>query len=147
MNIKRIAAVAGLTLSMAAFSPMVFAQTGGGVGAPSSGISSSAPAASGSASGGSASTTAHHMAKHASRTVKTETNARRAQTTVQRRIAAARGQGLDVSKAEAEEKAGNAELQHGNRQLALNHFHRAEHDLNMVEHRSGTSAKQPAPSR
>ena len=46
-----------------------------------------------------------------------------------RRIEEARKQGKDVSKAEAEQKQGQAALQAGYKAEAAQHFHRAKEDL------------------
>jgi hypothetical protein len=125
MNVKRVLAAATLTLAMAGFSPVVFAQTGAPAGSSVT-TSSTATSTSGPLAN------YNPMAQVAKKTLNSELQARQMEIKLGRQITAARAQGFDVSGAAAQRMAGMAELQHGNRDRAMHHFDLAQRDLDHV---------------
>ena len=111
MNLRTSSIFAAMALSLAFVSPAIFAQTSpnpatGGTVAPAP--NKDAPAAPGAQSVSNAEGEANGIAS---------------------RIEQARKQGKDVSKAETEEKQGEAALQAGYKAEAAQHFERAKDDL------------------
>lgn len=110
----RIALAGGLVLSLMFFGPATFAQN--------------PPQTSGSATGG---TVAPAPAKEAPAAPGSQSaeNAESEASGIATKIEQARKQGKDVSKAEMEEKQGEAALQAGYKAEAAQHFKRAKQDL------------------
>ena len=110
MSFNKTLARAGLILVLALFAPMAFAQSpqnpGGGTVPPAP--AKDAPSAPGTESA----VSAEHEA-----------------SSIAAKIEKARKQGKDVSKAEAEEKKGEAALQAGYKSEAGEHFERAKQAL------------------
>jgi hypothetical protein len=148
MNVKRIAAAAGLALSMAVFAPPVFAQiAGGAVGGLEGGnsLTGSAPAlgqpgtehpASGAPLGAASSDFMSSEHGHPSHefvppgtSARQERDARQLEVDTGRDIVAARAQGLNVAKAQRQRWLGSYALVNGDRTNALRHFRVAEQDL------------------
>ncbi len=109
-----IALASGLILSLTAFAPMTFAQN--------------PPETAGSATGG---TVAPAPAKEAPAApgMQSTNNAEGEASSIAAKIEQARKQGKDVTKAEIEEKQGEAALRGGYKAEAAQHFDRAKQDL------------------
>jgi len=114
MKFRITLASSGLLLSLMILPPATFAQN--------------PPQTSGSATGG---TVAPAPAKEAPAAPGSQSveNAESEARSIASKIEQARKQGKDVSKAEAEEKQGEAALQAGYKAEAAQHFNRAKQDL------------------
>jgi hypothetical protein len=155
----RMTAVAGLALSLTAFTVPAFAQGMGGAGGGGSQLMGNAPAAgapgtqapaSGAPPGAASSDWMSHEGKHAAtgqdnspRATQSETQARRLQVQTGREITAARAQGKDVAQAARQRYLGSVALQKGDREGAIPYYRRAHAELE----RAGYASAKPNSSR
>jgi hypothetical protein len=143
MKINKLVSIGGLAITIGAFAPAVFAQTGGAPSAGGAGVTANAPATgqpgtqapASAAPIGSASSDYMSHEGHTPPTVSTpastreETEARRTEVMVQRDIVAARARGLNVATAQHQKWLGSIALSKGDRATAMKDFNHAETDL------------------
>jgi hypothetical protein len=116
MKISKLVAGAGLALSLAAFSPAVFAQNAGN----------------------------YRGAENANSAAMNQQTPRQEAREIRNRISTDQQNGENVKAARHQYKIGMRDLNNGKKFLAHRHFERAENDLNMRENSGAASSTMPA---